>query len=467
MKTLIRKLYNEGVEDFCTRLLYFMNTIDSYFMIAGITSFLLWGRSFGEVTGFVSAAVLAWLCFKIADFHPWFLVFSPLYVFLLKGAGAPGIPALLQLGAINIAVFAVIQFLFMGLPNAIVSRDPTVPLRMLWNSIWTVAATAVSFSMSVYFAWFLSVILLVRPQVYRFDGFLFWCALFLSAALTRILIPKTFVSHDFKPVPDPSKAVSRVIVLNIDGARLDRFYEAKLPFLGGLEKEATYFPEGLRTVYRALTNPAFASILTGTVPGVHGVRDNNIKRCIRTEALPDVVKTILYGSMHVKHFSKRQWQTKVVSLPVHSIYASDDIMLGWLKADLQECKDVRLFIADISEADFLGHAYGSESSQYLEALRRADRRIADFFTFLKGTGLDKDTVVIVCSDHGIKNIDHSYLWCDAEKYVPCLITGRHIKKNNPLHFTASIMDIAPTIAYLLGVRYPKESKARALIEAVA
>ncbi|HTY45558.1 MAG TPA: alkaline phosphatase family protein [Patescibacteria group bacterium] len=464
---MIRKFYNERVEDFCTRLLYFMNTIDSYFFIAGVTSFLIWRRSFVGIAGMLLAILFAWLCFKIADFHPWFLVFSPLYVFLLKSAGALDVAAALKLGAINIAVFVVIQFLFMGIPNAIVSRDPTVPVRMLWNSIWTVAATAVSFSISIYFSWFLAVILLAQPRLNRFDGFVFWCALFLSAVLSRLLIIKTFVSPDFKPVPDPARAVSRVILLNIDGVRLDRFYEAGLPFLKSLEKEATYFPRGLQTVYRALTNPAFASILTGAVPHVHGVRDNNIKRYIRTEALPDVVKTILYGSMHVKHFSKRQWQAKVVSLPVHSVYASDDIMLGWLKADLKARTDVRLFVADISEADFLGHAYGSESSQYLEALRRADRRIADFFAFLKDTGLDKDTVVIICSDHGMKVIDHSYMLFDAEIYVPCLITGRHIKKDNPLPFAASIMDIAPTVAYLLGVKYPQESRGRVLVEAMA
>ena len=465
MRDFILKFYNERIEDFCVRLLYLMNTIDSFFLISGILTFLVLNGASGNIFVFLTLIALTSLCFKIADFHPFFVLLSPLYFLLLWSLGTLNFLIVLQVIGVNTLIFAIIQFLFMGIPDSIVARDFSIPLRKFWNSIWTVAATTVSLSMSVYFASLLSFILLAKPYVNNFNGFLFWVVMFSSAFLTRKFRPKTFISNDFKPPLEPIKAVERVIILNIDGVRLDRFYEAKLPFLTALEKESSYFPKGIMTVYRALTNPAFASILTGTTPSTHGVKDNNIKRYIKTEALPDLVNTVLYGSMHVKHFSKNQWNTKVVSLPVHSVYKSDEIMLNWLRDDLIKEKDARLFIADISEADFLGHAYGSESVQYLDALKRADKRIEDFFGFLRNKGLDKDAVVIICSDHGIKNIDHSYLLFDAEKYVPCLITGKNIKKDNPLNFQASIMDIALTVSYFLGIRYPKDSRGRVFIEA--
>ena len=74
----------------------------------------------------------------------------------------------------------------------------------------------------------------------------------------------------------------------------------------------------METVYRALTNSAFASILTGTPPTVHGVKNNNFGQHIRTQGVPDIVPTILYGSMHVEHFSKDEWHTRIVSLPTTS-----------------------------------------------------------------------------------------------------------------------------------------------------
>lgn len=463
MKNFILRFYNEKVEDFCTRVLYLMNTIDSYFLISGTLCFLILNRATVNILSLL-LIIPTFLCFKLADFHPLFIIVSPFYFLLLKGLGTISLSMALQSIGINVLIFIIVQFLFMGIPDTIVSRDLSVPFRKFWNSIWTIAATTVSFPISVYFASMLSFILFARPRINHFNGFIFWVVMFLCALIARRFRQKTFVSKDFKPMVDPRKAVQRVILLNIDGVRLDRFYEARLSFLKALEQESSYFPKGIMTVYRALTNPAFASILTGTVPALHGVEDNNIKRYIKTEALPDLVNTILYGSMHVKHFSKRDWNTKIVSLPVHSVYKSDDIMLNWLKKDLIKEEDIRLFIADISEVDFLGHAYGSESSQYLEALKRADKRIEDFFIFLKNEGLDRDTIVIICSDHGISRIDHSYLLYKAEKYVPCLITGENIKKNNPLDFQASIMDIAPTISYFLGIKYPKDSVGRVFTE---
>ena len=114
-------------------------------------------------------------------------------------------------------------------------------------------------------------------------------------------------------------------------------------------------------------------------------------------------------------------------MPVHSVYRSDDVMMEWLKDDLVNRTETRLFVADLSEVDFLGHAYGSESRQYLEAIGRAGERIAQFLAWLD----EKDslkTAVIVSSDHGMVAIDHSYLLFDAEKYVPLFFFGHGVKK---------------------------------------
>ncbi|MFH1905653.1 MAG: alkaline phosphatase family protein [bacterium] len=463
---IIRKLYNERIESFATRLLYFMNTIDTYYLVAGILSFLFLSQGKINFMFFIVLLGAAYLCFKISDFYPVYLFFTPLYLFFFcKLASFHSLIALKILG-INIAIFALIQILFMGIPDAIIARDVTIPVRKIYKSLFTIAPTTVSFLMSVYFSTLLSFVLYFRPNPFVNPwGLGLWVSLLGAAFITRKLRPKSFVSQDFKPVIEKGRT-ERVILLNIDGCRLDRFYEAKLPFLTSLEKESSYFSKGLQTVYRALTNPAFASILTGTTPDIHGVMDNNLGRRIRVEGLPDLVKTILYGSMHVRHFSKTHWQTKVVSLPVHSIYRTDEVMFDWLKADLLSENETRLFIADLSEVDFLGHAYGSESHQYLEALKKADRRIEAFFGWLNNNNLLKDTVVIICSDHGIVRIDHSYLIFQAEKFVPFIITGEGIKKYNPLDFEASIMDIAPTISYLLGIKYPDSCKGRVFMEAI-
>jgi len=352
----------------------------------------------------------------------------------------------------------------MGIPDSIVARDATIGIRKIWNSLFTIAPTTVSFSMSVAFSTLLSIVLFLQPGVIDRNGFYFWLLLILSSVVTKYFRPISFISDEIKPAVT-KQIVEKVIVINIDGCRLDKFYEAKIPFLTKITQQASYFPSGLETVYRALTNPAFASILTGTVPTVHGIKDNNLGQAIRVEGLPDLVKTKLYGSMHVKHFSKPEWDTYIVSLPTHGIYKSDSIMFEQMQEDIQKNDGTRLFIADISETDFLGHAYGSESHQYIEALERADKKIEGFYKWLQENNFDKETAIIICSDHGMVRIDHSYLLFDAEKYVPFIIFGKGIKKNNPIEYKASIMDIASTISCLLGINYPSSSKGRVFLEA--
>lgn len=458
----IRKFYGERLEDFCTRLLYFTNTIDTYCPAAAALSYV--AISWGEIKViFVVYLAAGYIVLRFSDFHPAFALLSPAYVYFFSGLDGFSAALALKLVILNSAVFASVQMVFMGVPDSIVARDISVLPRKLWNSIFTVAPTTVSFSVSVFFSTILSWAVYFRPDPTSGWGALVWASLAAGAALSRLVLPKNKPRVVF--MPKISKPLgNRLLLLNIDGCRLDRRYQVGMPNISALEREGSYFPAGLETVYKALTNPAFASILTGAPPRVHGIKNNGVAQKIRVEGLPDIVPTILYGSMHVKHFSKRSWQTKIVSLPAHSVYKADDVMLQRLKEDIIARCEVRLFVADLSEVDFLGHAYGSESSQYAEALRRADERIGDFIRWAEGLSLLNEMAVIVCSDHGIVRIDHSYLFWDAEKYVPFVMVGPGVKMSNPLKFKASIMDIAPTISYYLGAPYPASCRGRALTE---
>jgi hypothetical protein len=465
LKPLIERFYTERVEDVCTRVLYLHNTLDTYFIIGAALSLLVVGSAGPHAAWMLPVLAAVWVCFKISDFYPVFLLFTPLFLFCLARLAVFDSGVALQLLGANVLAFVVIQFFFMGIPDSIVARDPTITVRKLYNSVFTIAPTTVSALMSISFSTLCALLLYFKPDPVQGGAALgLWGSLFVAAAVTRRCRPRSFASPEL--LPPPSRAVvDRVVLLNIDGCRLDRFHEARLPLADTLRARATYFANGATTVYRALTNPAFVSILTGTTPEQHGVRDNNLGRRIRVEGLPDIVDTVLYGSMHVKHFSKPHWRTRIVSLPVHSVYGCDEVMLGWLKEDLLQREATRLFVADLSEVDFLGHAYGSESDEYLAAIRRAGERIEEFLAWLAREDTRR-TAVIISSDHGMVVIDHSYLLFDAEKYVPLFLLGHGIRRGVALERPTSIMDIAPTISYLLGVRYPRQTRGRVVLEAI-
>ena len=467
---IISKFYNEELESIFTKILYFFNTIDTYFLIAGISSFVLVFHGAINIVALALSLFFAITTAKIADFYPSFLFFALPILISLGIILSLHVALVKTLFLINIAFFFIIQFVFMGIPDAIVARDIRVPFVKMFNSLFTVAPTTVSFSMSLFFSFYLSFCMVAAASCQVTNDYV-WLAtggiiLFVSALITRGMRPKNHFSIFHKPDIRDKPLFQRVVILNIDGVRKDIFDSLNLPTIARLAREGTSHAFGLETVYRALTNPAFASIFTGTTPEFHGVRDNNFGQTIKVEGLPDIVPSIAYGSMHVKHFCKRNWQTRIVSLPRNSIYHSDNIMINWLKDDMLNRQEVRLFIADFSEADFLAHAYGSKSKQYRQALQRIDKRIGAFLDWMQTSGAIDNTAIIVCSDHGIAAIDHSYLIADSEKYVPFLIYGKGIKKGFQIQRPGKIMDICCTVAYLLGVHYPSDSRGQVFTEAL-
>lgn len=464
---MIVNLYTLSLENVCVRVLYFFNTINTYYLVSGISTYFLTRMNPVDWPLFIVVLAAGVVLVRISDFYPLFLIPTIPAMFFVVFSSTGLIIPFGKIVLVNAIVYFIILIGFMGIPESIVARDfvRVIPNK-LWNVIFTIAPTTVSLSISLFFSTYLSFALYYKPGFNVDDGLngaVFWIASLVGAVLAYFLKPRTFVSKFMKP-PIDKEYFKRIVVLNIDGCRLDVFNEEDLPNIRNATRVGASFPNGLQTVYRALTNPAFASILTGTTPDVHGIKDNNFGQEIKVEGLPDVVSTILYGSMHVHHFSKKHWKTRIVSLPQHSVYKADAVVQKQLFDDLLQENDVRLFIMDYSEADFLAHTYGSKSKEYRKALRKIDTKIGEVFSFLKEHSICDDTAVIICSDHGVVAIDHSYLLFDAEKYVPFIATGKGIAKGKEILEQASIMDIGITIAYLLGVPYPKASRGRVFVE---
>ncbi len=456
---ILKRFYNENIESICTRILYFFNTLDSYFIIAGLIVWVIVrGLSFPSLN-LVVAALLGASIILLSDLYPFFILSSiPAWLVLLSSYPAAPIWWILFL---NVVVFVAVLYLFIGLPNSIISRDPRVGVIMVFNSLFTVAPTLVSFSMSVYFSSAYSLILCVAPPLISSWGGLFWFLLAIAAVLSAMARPRSYRSK-FGRWPKGNKQFRRVVLLNIDGCSLNAVSNEGLSSIRSLERRGLNFPRGLITVYRALTNPAFSSILTSVTPREHGVKNNNFGQISQVEALPDYIPSILYGSMHVRHFSKAHWRTRIVSLPRCSIYRTDEIVFEWLKDDIVSHPEARLFIVDLSEMDFLGHCYGSYSRAYSNALCRTDERIGQFISWCKEQKLLDDTAIIICADHGLTCIDHSYLLFGSETYVPFILYFQGIVATKQMGI-ASIMDIGNTVAHLLGARYTRFACGKTLL----
>ena len=468
------KIYNEHVENFGVRVIYLFNTINSFCVLASMFALSLtyFYAPFPVVAlPMIGAAIISFALMKVADWHPYYVpcaLLSLAYLFLTYASDYQVF--LVALSGVTIFYLGVLLIINGG-PQVIVGRDITIPLYMLAKCITTVVPTTLSLPISVFFGYFLTFAVLITGHVVHdslsLTPLLAMLAINVGCSLlVRKYLPDNVTANQYRPDQPLSRPFKKVVILNIDGGRWDMIQKLDLPTVSRLIQNGSHVKNGLLTVYRALTNPAFGTILTGARPQEHGIFDNNIGQSLKVEGMGDLVKITIYGCMHMKHFAKDGWETKIVSLPVVGIQKSDDLSMEWLLDDLRNDKQTQLFVFDYSEADFCGHSYGGQSRQYQEALRKVDGRIGKVLDMIESLEDYEDTAVIVCADHGIHNLDHGYRLFQGESYVPCLFYGKRIKQGFVVEKDGMINDICLTAAWMLGKGYPANAQGQVFDEVV-
>jgi hypothetical protein len=299
----------------------------------------------------------------------------------------------------------------------------------------------------------------------------------LVLGFTAVLGVASYLIHrrffDWKPVypveptPDVNREGSlakRVIVIVIDGCRLDRFREAEKPYLARMMTRGTVF-ENVETVYPARTVVCFSSMLTGAAPEDHGIRSNLvIKLGLGVESVFDVLrrsgkKGRLVGIAHLID----AFGNDVAS--VTSVAHNDKIdqnLIAAAKRELAE-QDPELLVLQLLAVDQNGHTRGAYYPEYVERIEITDRLIEEFMRWCEEHSHLDDAAIILMADHGQgRGIGaHGHL-SEGERFVPFAMWGSGVAEGKTVKEPRSILDLAPTICYLLGVEPPSGSVGRVL-----
>ena len=282
---------------------------------------------------------------------------------------------------------------------------------------------------------------------------------------------------DWKPVypEEPTREVngdgplaSRVIVVVIDGCRLDRFREAEKPYLEKMMDEGTVF-ESVETVYPARTVVCFSSMFTGAPPEAHGITSNLVlKLGLKVESVFDTLrksgkKGRLVGIAHLID----AFGDDVAS--VTSVAHNDKIdqnLIAAAKREMEE-HDPDLLVLQLLAVDQNGHVRGTYYPEYVERIEITDRLIEEFMRWCEDRGYLEDAAVVLMADHGQgRGIGaHGHL-SEGERFVPFAMWGSGVANGRIVKDPRSILDLAPTICYLLGVDPPTGSVGRTLGEAM-
>jgi hypothetical protein len=298
-----------------------------------------------------------------------------------------------------------------------------------------------------------------------------------TAALTlaSYLVHRRF--FDWKPiypseltleVSEGAPLAKRVIVVVIDGCRLDRFHEAEKPYLEKMMEGGTVY-DSVETVYPARTVVCFSSMLTGASPESHGITSNLVlKLGLKVESVFDVLRRVGKGGrlVGIAHLIDA-FGADVAS--VTSVAHNDKIDQNLIAVARREMEahDPELLVLQLLAVDQNGHVRGTAYPEYVERIEITDHLIEGFMAWCEDRGYLEDTAVILMADHGQgKGIGaHGHL-SEGERFVPFAIWGSGVDEERVVEKPASILDLAPTICYLLGVEPPKGSTGRVLGEAL-
>jgi len=252
------------------------------------------------------------------------------------------------------------------------------------------------------------------------------------------------------PGPAGTRHSRRVTLVILDGLRED--VSRALPTLaalrlGGADLVAdSHFP--------TLSLPNYVALLSGVPPVWNGVRTNRHPGPVPVDHL--------FARAHDAGLSVSYLGDRDLSLG-KLFPRLDDITLAPRSGSFARAasRSADLNVVLVLYPDDAGHRYGARASEYQSAALAADALLAEV---VGAMDLGRDTLVVV-SDHGhTRHGGHGGLE-DEVRRVPLVLAGAGVRPH--AHGVASLVDVAPTLAWLLGIPAPRGAHGSVLVDALA
>ena len=288
----------------------------------------------------------------------------------------------------------------------------------------------------------------------------------------------------------------RVYLVIIDGLRSDRSYE--LTFLDSLRRAGLDLEA--QSHYPTWSRPNYVSILAGVPPPASGVRTNHHATPVTLDTLMDrahaahlLVATATDYAVLPQLFL-RPAASRVAAIPPEQLEELDidtmqeplaptiiDAPESTLVSPFDDARYVPwpggfasagsalvaggkadLVVLLVSSVDIAGHAHGADSTEYRTAAESADRALA---RVLGRVDLAQDAIVVV-ADHGHTGKGgHGGVEPEVLS-VPLILAGAGIDKTGTAD-DPHLIDIAPTVAALLGIPAPGHGLGKTLTHVLA
>ena len=252
--------------------------------------------------------------------------------------------------------------------------------------------------------------------------------------------------------------MQKVLLILVDGMRPDAVTQRKEKFVQDFLAESCTYLEA-QTVMPSVTLPCHMSLFHSVTPERHGILTNIYTPQVRpVKGLCEVLSSAGKRCAAFYNWEPLRDLTRPGSL-VHSVFydesaeeGTDQKVTAAAQKYLKEEKPDFAFLY-LGETDEKGHKYGWMKEEYLTAVAGAWECIREITEALNG-----EYAVIVTADHGGHDRAHG-LEIPEDMTIPLVLHNVPCAKKD----SASILDIAPTVAQLLEVDPDRDWEGNSLL----
>ena len=255
---------------------------------------------------------------------------------------------------------------------------------------------------------------------------------------------------------------NKVILISIDGMRPDGLLACKNPYVDELRKMA-YYTLDARTVLPSSTLTCHMSLFHSVTAERHGIITNDYTPMVRPvnglfEQLYNAgkVNAFYYGWEPLRDIARPRCVKFAEHIQAYTEESSDTSLTDSALARIKKSKPDFVFLYMVETDEKGGHDNGWMSDEYL---RRISIAIDNVHRVIDECS-DEYTIIIT-ADHGGHDRTHG-TDMDEDMIIPHFYIGKDFEAGKQFH-GGSILDIAPTIAKIIGVEPAPEWEGKSII----
>ncbi|WP_109505494.1 alkaline phosphatase family protein [Nocardioides speluncae] len=213
----------------------------------------------------------------------------------------------------------------------------------------------------------------------------------------------------------PEANTKHVLVIGVDGLNWSRVGAAKAPTLMQLTAEGTLGQSLLYAGPMAATSsgPGWSTLLTGTWPDQHGVRDNSFAGSQLSQH-PDFLTRLERNRPAADTWAGVDWKAiddHILSDEIDTKFVRDGDATGYVQNDLAIADNASAHLrtaqadatfAYFGQQDIVGHSYGAASKRYLNEIAVVDGHVKKLLDAIaaRPNRANENWLVLMGTDHG-------------------------------------------------------------------